>query len=97
MKIPTYKAQAIIETEKSWPYIGNAYLNKDGSLSLLLDRRIKLVLADGTTLQAEGQTRVKLFLRAPRTQSQVATSIPAPPAHAAAEARPAAYSGVHIF
>ena len=66
MKTPSYKVQAIRDNDKSWPYVGNAYRNKDGSISLLLDRRVKLVLDDGTTLEADGKQLIKLFLRAPR-------------------------------
>ena len=90
MKNPSYKAQVVLDNAKSWPYIGNAYANKDGSLSLLLDRGVKLVLADGTTFEATDKSRVKVFLRAPRGQgaSDAAQPVKEPAAP---------MSGVHVF
>ncbi len=51
-KTPSYKVQAIVEGASPWPYLGNAYANKDGSLTIVLDRGVALRLADGTVLEA---------------------------------------------
>lgn len=59
MKTPNYKLQAIIEDTKPWPFVGNAYANANGSITILLDRGVKLELPDGTKLEAA----VKLYLR----------------------------------
>ena len=32
------KVQQIVENSKTWPYVGNAYFNKDGSLNVYLDK-----------------------------------------------------------
>ena len=69
MTTPAYKAQAIIDGEKSWPYVGNVYRNKDGSLSLLIDAGVKVHLPDGRVLEANDKGRVKIFLRAPRASA----------------------------
>ena len=65
MSKPNFKVQAIREGFQ-WPYIGNAYRNKDGSIGLLLDRDVTLTLADGTKLRAVDNRLVKLHLRAPK-------------------------------
>jgi hypothetical protein len=63
-KKPTHKLQAIIENKRPWPYIGNAYANGNGSLSIVLDRGMKLVFPDGGVLEAqEGGLPVKLYLK----------------------------------
>ena len=50
-----FKVQVIVENAK-WPYVGNAYQNKDGSISVLLDSGAKLT---------GGQ---KLYIRPARTE-----------------------------
>ena len=62
----SFRVQAIRDGEKSGPYVGNVYTNKDGSMSLLLDRGVKLELGDGTRLEASEGRLVKLFMRPPR-------------------------------
>ena len=69
MNTPAYKAQAIIDGEKSWPYVGNVYRNKDGSLSLVIDSGVKVHLGDGRVLEANDKGRVKIFLRTPRASA----------------------------
>ena len=70
-KTPSYKVQAVMQSDKSWPFVGDAYLNSNGSISILLDRRVAIRLADGRVLQATEQ-RVKLHLRAPRQRTEQA-------------------------
>lgn len=36
-----YKVQRIVEGQ-AWPYVGNAYLNKNGTLSIQLDKNATL-------------------------------------------------------
>jgi hypothetical protein len=68
MKTPNLKLQAIVEN-KPWPFVGNGYTNANGAISILLDRGVALVLADGTRLEGA----VKLYLRAsiPRPEAPV--------------------------
>jgi hypothetical protein len=56
MKTPNYKVQ-LITPEGKWPYVGNAYQNHNGTISLYIDR--------GVTLTG-GQ---KLYLRTARAES----------------------------
>ncbi len=35
-----------MDNEKSWPHLGNAYANKDGSFTIVLDRDVAIRLAD---------------------------------------------------
>jgi hypothetical protein len=93
MNNPSYKAQVIIE-DGSWPYAGNAYINRDGSISLLLDRGIKLELPDGVKLEASGGKAVKLFLRTPRTRSDKAAHSEA---GVTAGDKPKSESGAHLM
>lgn len=37
-----FKVQLITEGEGRWPYVGNGYLNKDGSINLYLDEGVTL-------------------------------------------------------
>lgn len=37
-----FKVQLITDGEARWPYVGNAYENKDGSLNVYLDEGVKL-------------------------------------------------------
>jgi len=67
MSKPTFKLQAICDNHQPWPYIGNAFQNKNGSFSLYLDRGVKVVLADGTLLEANDERSVKLYLRPARS------------------------------
>ncbi len=59
MKSANYKLQAIVENKKPWPFVGNAYPAANGAIRILLDRGVKLELADGTKLEGD----VKLYLR----------------------------------
>jgi hypothetical protein len=59
MNTPNYKLQAMIDNQKSWPFIGNAYTTTTGAVRIVLDRGVKLELADGTKLEGV----VKLYLR----------------------------------
>jgi hypothetical protein len=70
MKTPNYKLQAIVDNNKTWPWIGNAYTTATGGVRIVLDRGVKLELADGTKLEGV----VKLYLRASlqRTEAQPA-------------------------
>ena len=96
MKTPTYKAQTITE-DKSWPFVGNAYKNPGGSISLVLDRGVKLELKDGTKLEASAGKAVKIFLRVPyrgaaKAAPEQAASMPV------TELAPAPnLSGVHLW
>jgi hypothetical protein len=70
MKTPNYKLQAIIENTKPWPFVGNAYTNTNGSITILLDRGVKLELPDGTKLDGT----VKLYLREFRGRNDAAAA-----------------------
>ena len=41
MKTSNYKLQ-LITPEGKWPFIGNAYINRNGSLSIYLDEGVSL-------------------------------------------------------
>lgn len=68
---PDFKLQIITDGPGRWPYLGNGYRNKkNGSITLVLDPRWKLVHEDGTELAAttgeDGKVqRVKLLVRLP--------------------------------
>jgi hypothetical protein len=53
------KVQLVIEGQK-WPYVGNGFVNKDGSFSIYLDQNVEL---------KGGQ---KLFVRPARTAEKPA-------------------------
>ena len=63
METRKFKVQLILASNGKWPYVGNAYVNRDGTINVYLD--------PGVTL-SEGQ---KLHLRAARgkTEAQVTT------------------------
>jgi len=63
MKTANYKLQ-LITAEGKWPYVGNAYVNRNGSISIYID--------GGVTI-AGGQ---KLYLRAARDKSASSTDAP---------------------
>ena len=65
MKTPNLKLQAIVEGPGKWPYIGNGYLNQDGSITLVLDKTVKLELPDGRVLQASEAGKIRLMARRP--------------------------------
>ena len=96
MKTPTYKAQTITE-DKSWPFVGNAYKNPGGSISLVLDRGVKLELKDGTKLEAGAGKALKIFLRAPYRGAAKAAPEQAASTPAAEPTSARNLSGVHIW
>jgi hypothetical protein len=75
-KKPVRKVQiTLTDSNQKWPYVGNALENQNGSLSLFLDKGVKLVLADGTVYESKDGAPVKLYVK------------PARPADATAEAK----------
>ncbi len=68
MNTPNYKLQAMIDNQKAWSFIGNAYTTANGALRIVLDRDVKLELADGTKLEGG----VKLYLRAAFRRTEAA-------------------------
>ena len=42
-----YKAQVVTDGQSPWPYLGNAFENRDGSISLYLDVGCAIVLKSG--------------------------------------------------
>ena len=61
MKTANYKLQ-LITPEGKWPYVGNAYVNRNGSISIYLDEGVSLT---------GGQ---KLYMRAAQSKTDEAAS-----------------------
>ena len=64
-KIPNYKLQAIVDNNQPWPFIGNAFTCANGAIRILLDRGVKIELADGTKIEG-----AKLYLRQPARRTE---------------------------
>lgn len=67
-KSPYYKARVTTTDNAPWPFAGNVYVNRDGSLNLVLDVGVSITLKDGTVLESKpGKgNKVTLHLSRPR-------------------------------
>jgi hypothetical protein len=58
------KVQMILaDQEQSWPFVGNALDNANGSITIFLDRGCTLVLPSGEAFSAEVDKPIKLIVK----------------------------------
>ena len=57
------KVLITIENAEKWPFVGNAFANANGSLSVYLDRGVKLTLANGQVLESGESAPIKLYVK----------------------------------